>query len=133
MQTYEEAVLKTVFFWSDKAFRTAFNQNNGDDSENGAFVFMLMNAASSNAKKQITHEMINKFESKLTENLMALKDENPYNRMLDVDYHPNEPLRDACEFAGIDSSCMPCKTFTRIEKDNQVTAKYQYGGKFMTL
>jgi hypothetical protein len=42
-QTLEVAVQKIVKWWSQKAFRTPLNQNNGDNSEHGAMAFMLIN------------------------------------------------------------------------------------------
>lgn len=132
-QTFEEAVLKTVLFWSDKSFRTLMNQNNGDDSPGGATTFMLMNMLAMSAKKSVTDEKIKAFEDKLTELLMAVKDKQSYQWQLDVDYHPCQMLAESAEFAGIDTHCFPCKTFTRIEKDHSVVAKYQYGGPFVKL
>jgi len=67
-QTYEEAVLKTVMFWTEKAFETPMNQNNGDDSERGGLAFLLMNTLASRAQKTATPEKIKLFEKKLTEN-----------------------------------------------------------------
>lgn len=129
MQTYEQAVNKTVQFWVEKSFKTLMNQNNGDDSPNGGMVFMLMNMASMSAKKTIDDGKIKLFESKLTELLMSIETESQWRRFLDVDYHPCEILRESATFAGIDTRCFPCKTWTRIENDNSVTAAYQYGGK----
>lgn len=132
-QTFEEAVLKTVLFWSDKSFRTSLNQNNGDDSSNGFMTYALMNTLAGNVQKETTPEQIKKFEDKLTELLMAVKNQWGSEWTLSVDYDPCRILYEACEFAGINSRCLPCKTFTRIEKDFQVTAKYQYGGQFVKL
>lgn len=127
-QTFEDAVLKTVMFWSDKSFRTPMNQNNGDDSPNGAMGFMLMNMLSSKAQESITEDKIKSFENKLTELLMGVKNEARWNWELDVDYHPCQMLATAAEFAGLDSSCFPCKTWTRIDQDFNAIASYQYGG-----
>jgi hypothetical protein len=132
-QTFEDAVLKTVLFWSDKSFRTKFNQNNGDDSPNGGMSFLLMNMVANKAQESITDEKIKLFESALTEKLLALKKENPWKWELDVDYHPCQILSECADIAGLDQGCFPCKTFTRIESDFSVKAKYQYGGKFLTL
>ena len=129
---FEDAVLKTVIFWSEKSFKTAFNQNNGDNSENGAMSFMLMNMVASKAQAEATPDKIKNFEEKLYELLIAEK-ENPYNLTLDVDYSPCRILGEAARFAGLNPSCLPCKTFTRIENDYSVTAKYQYGGEFIKL
>lgn len=133
MQSYQDAVLKTVMFWSDKSFRTALNQNNGDTSPNGGMAFALMNIVSMQAKTSITAEKIKAFEDKLTQILMSMESGSPYDRTLDVDYHPCTALAEAARHAGIDTGCFPCKTFTRIEKNNEVTAKYQYGGAFVQL
>jgi hypothetical protein len=132
-QTFEEAVLKTVMFWSDKSFRTTLNQNNGDNSEHGAMAWMLMNMSSLSAQESVTEDKIKLFESKLTELLMEVKNENTWKWELDVDYHPCKMLTDAAEFAGLNSGCFPIKTFTRICPDFSVDARYQYGGKFQKL
>ena len=124
-QTLEDAVLKTVTWWSDKSFRTVMNQNNGDDADDGV-VNILLNTASMKAKNGITGEQIKKFEDKLTELLMNAK--SSYDRSLSVDYHPCEKLFEAAEFAGINSSCFPCKSCTSIDNNNKAFAKYQYGG-----
>jgi hypothetical protein len=133
VQTFEEAVLKTVLFWSDKSFRTPLNQNNGDDSLNGGMMFALMNMKSMAAQESVTDDKVEKFEEKLTELLMDSQNDPRYEWTLDVDYDPCQMLSEAADYAGFDSGCFPCKTFTRIEKDHNVTAKYQYGGNFITL
>lgn len=131
MNTYKEAVEKCVNWWIEKSFNTFPNQDNGDDTPNGGISFALMNMRSDSARKTATPKAIEKFKTKLTELLMNAK--SKYDRECDVDYHPNRILSDACEFAGIDSGCLPCKTFTVIENDFTVTAKYQYGGEFEKL
>lgn len=125
-QSYEDAVLKTVMWWSEKSFNTTLNQNNGDNSPQGGLTFMLMNMLSMDSQKDATPDKIKKFEEKLTELLMEKKD-NSYDRTLDVDYHPCELLSTACEYAGINPGCLPCKTFSRIDNQNRVYVKYQYG------
>lgn len=129
-QTYEEAVLKTVMWWSDKAFRTPLNQNNGDDSHQGSMIFMLQNMVSTKAQDTATPEKIKKFENKLTELLM---NKSGYEVILDVDYHPCELLATAATFAGIDTGCFPCKSYTTITKSNEVFAKYQYGNSAVKI
>lgn len=130
--TYEEAVLKTVLWWSDKAFRTSLNQNNGDNSSQGGMAFMLMNILAMNVQDKITEEQIKKFEEKLTELLIKNKN-NKWERNLNVDYHPCTLLSDAAEYAGINTSCFPCKSSTQIDDQNKVYAKYQYGGDFVEI
>jgi len=132
-QTFEDAVLKTVMFWSDKSFRTSFNQNNGDDSPNGRMAFMLMNFVANKAQESVSDDKIKMFEDKLTELLKEDHEQVKWGLELSVDYNPCDKLYLAAKFAGIDPSCFPCKTFTRIEKDLSVTAKYQYGGQFIKL
>ncbi|RPI84576.1 MAG: hypothetical protein EHM34_03355 [Nitrosopumilales archaeon] len=129
--TYEEAVLKVVMWWSDKAFRTPMNQDNGADSDTGFMTFMLMNILSDKAQEKVTEEQIRKFEDKLTELLM--KASCKWERDLDVDYHPCSTLVEAAIFAGIDCSCFPCKSWTQIREDNRVFAKYKYGGDSVEL
>jgi len=123
-QTYEEAVLKTVMWWSDKSFRTPLNQNNGDDSPQGGMMFALMNTVSMNAQQTATVEKQKAFESKLTELLMNCAKQE---RTLDVDYHPCRMLSEAANFAGIDSGCFPCKSYTSIDDNNKAFAKHGYG------
>lgn len=123
--TYEEAVLKVVMWWSDKSFRTPLNQDNGDKTKQGDMTNMLLSGASLKAQQTITEEKIKKFEEKLTELLM--KAANRRERELDVDYSPCNTLYEAAKHAGIDSHCFPVKSFTSIEDDNRVFAKYQYG------
>jgi hypothetical protein len=131
--TYEEAVLKTVMFWSDKSFRAVLNQNNGDNSRHGGLSFILMNMASESAKDELTDEKIKKFEDRLYELLMALENEPAHTRNLDVDYNPNRLLAEACKHAGVNPMCLPCKTWTSIKEDNTVLSKYQYGAKTIEL
>lgn len=133
-RTYEEAVEITIKWWLEKSFETLLNQNNGDDSEHGGMSFMLMNMVSAKAQERNTPEMIDKFKSKLTEILLSKKGEHGiYGNQLDVDYHPNKILHDACNFSGVDAGCLPIKTFTRIEADNMVRGRYQYGGAWFEL
>ena len=132
-RTYEEAVEISVKWWSEKAFDTMLNQNNGDDSENCGMAFMLMNLVSSKAQEKVTPETKQKFEQKLTEILLSKKGEHRYANQLDVDYHPNRNLAEACAFAGVDEYCLPCKTFTFIDENNIVRGRYQYGGAWFEL
>jgi len=134
-QTFEEAALKCVMFWSDKSFRTSLNQNNGDDSPNAGIGFMLMNMLSLTAQETVTEEKIKKFENKLVELLVETKKRGAakWEMELDVDYHPSKLLEEAANFAEIDPQCFPCKTWTQIDDDNVATAKYQYGTNPYTL
>lgn len=125
-QSYEDAVLKTVMWWVEKSFNTTLNQNNGDNSPQGGMAFMLMNMLSMDSQKDATPDKIKKFEEKLTELLMENRDDR-FNRNLDVDYHPCKLLSIACEYAGINPGCLPCKTFSQIDDQNRVYVKYQYG------
>lgn len=131
-RTYKEAVDLMVKWWSKKSFKTALNQNNGD-SGNGGIAFLLMNMVSTNAQNDISEEKIKKFEEKLTEILLDGEDKGRWKRECDVDYNPNKILADACEFAEINSGCLPCKTFTYINNDNEVEGRYQYGGEWFKL
>jgi hypothetical protein len=133
MKTYEEAVKAVVDFWIDKSFKANFNQNNGDNSENGGMAWLLMNTVSIQARNSVDDGKIEKFRDELTKALMQLKGGNIYATTLDVDYHPNEMLYNACIASGVDPGCLPCKTFTRIDKDNKAVAKYQYGGALVEL
>lgn len=130
-QSLEQAVSKVVKWWSQKAFRTPMNQNNGDDSPNGGLAFMLMNLNASKAQESVSEEKIEKFEAKLTE--ILLSESNSYGRTLDVDYGPCRQLYEAAVHAELDPGCFPCKTVTWIDESNKATAKYQYGGQVVTL
>lgn len=132
-ETYQDAVLKSVMWWSEKAFATPANQNNGDDSENGGMTFMLMNLVASKAQKEVSTEQIKKFEEKLSEILLEAEGKGKFHNELSVDYHPNQALAEACEYAGVNPMCLPCKTFTYIDKDNVVNGRYQYGGEWFKL
>lgn len=132
-RSYKEAVEITVKWWSEKSFKTLLNQNNGDDSDNGGMMFLLMNMVSMNAKENITKEKISKFEEKLTELLLSVEGMGMFNNELSVDYSPNRKLREACTFAGINASCLPCKTHTYINDNNEIEGQYQYGGEWFTI
>jgi len=125
-QTYEEAVLKVVMWWSDKAFRTPLNQDNGDEANT---TNLLLNMVASKSQTQVTDEKIKKFEDKLIELLM----ENRNRNSLSVDYTPCRMLFEAAQFAEIDSHCFPVKSGTYIEKNNKAFAKYQYGGPYQQI
>ena len=127
-RTYKEAVKISVDYWVEKSFKTPLNQNNGDKSTNGDMSFMLMNMLSLDSQKNVTFEQIEKFKSKLTEILLEHEGQGRGANELDVDYDPNENLAQACKFAQISTSCLPCKTFTFIDNDNKVIGRYQYGG-----
>jgi len=132
-QTYEQAVEKTVKWWSQKSFKVSLNQNNGDDSQTGGMAFILMNMLSTQTQGDITEGQIQKFEEKLTEILMNMKEKASYHKSLDVDYHPCIQLCEAADFAGITTMCFPCKTRSYIDEKNKVFAAYQYGGKYLEL
>jgi len=127
MQTYEDAVIKTVLWWSEKSFQTTLNQNNGDDSPTGGLTFALMNTLAMDIQNDTTKAQIKKFEEKLTELLMGVEHEAPYLKSLEVDYDPCRLLGEAMEHATINLKCLPIKSHTRIDKNNVVWAKYQYG------
>ena len=128
--TYENAVAKTVRFWSEKSFKTKMNKNNGDDTGNSDLGSALMNLVTSKEQKNITIEKIKAFEKKLTELLM---NSDPWDRILAVDYAPDSRLREAAQHAGLSELCFPWKTFTRINRDNTVNASYQYRGELVEL
>lgn len=124
-QTYEEAVLKTVMWWSE-AIQKPINQDNGDTSENGAMAFMLMNMVAGNAQDSITPDKIKSFEDALTKRLLAVE-YRKHEQDLDVDYHPNQILAECANVAGISSSVFPCKTWSRIGAQNEVNVSLGYG------
>lgn len=124
--TYEQ-IEKVAEWWAVKTFDTAMNQNNGDDSENGALGFMLANLNAVTAKsKEATPEAREKFKQALIRQL--IEDPNTY---LDVDYHPSQAIETACKEAGISTNFVPIKTFTIYRKNtNSFEGRFQYSGKF---
>jgi len=132
-RTYKEAVDITIEWWVEKSFQTNMNQNNGDNSPNGGMSFMLMNTAASRFQKDVTEEKIEKFKSKLTETLLLAEGKHIFANKLSVDYDPNSILYDACKFAEINTLCLPSKTVTWINKDNEIEGRYQYGGEHFKL
>ncbi len=133
MRTYKEAVDLMVDWWVEKSFKTPLNQNNGDNSDNGWFGHLLMNNLSRKAQEQIDEFKIQKFKGKLTEILLDVEGKGRYYNEMDVDYHPNEKLQIACRYAEIDPSCLPCKTFTFINNENEIEGRYQYGGDWFKI
>jgi hypothetical protein len=132
-RTYKEAVELTVNWWAEKSFETLLNQNNGDNSEAGGIGFILSNMLLMSAREKNTPEKIEKFKNELTNLLLEAEGKGRYNNELDVDYHPNKLLSNACELSGVDAACLPIKTFTYIDKDNSIKGRYQYGGEWFTL
>lgn len=133
MKTYQQAVERVVTFWVEKSFNTPFNQNNGDDSEHGGMAFMLMNLVAAQAQTTVSPLKIEAFRKHLTNSLLANESDLQKRTWLGVDYHPCELLADSAEFAGLNPGCFPCKTITRIDQNNNATAKYQYGGQWIEL
>lgn len=132
-RTYKEAVEISVNWWVEKSFNAGLNQNNGDNSENGGLAFLLMNMASMNAQQEATPNKINKFKEKLTELLLEKEGKSRYENELSLDYYPCELLCMACDYAEINIGCLPIKTFTVINNENEVEGSYQYGGKFFKI
>lgn len=128
MQSYEEAVLKVVMWWSDNSFRKPLNQNNGGDD----VTHVLMNTLSMKVQEKISQEQIKKFEIRLTQLLMSpgLK---KWEKSLSVDYSPCKKLFEAAEFAGIKPYCFPCKSSTRIDDDNNAYGYLGYGASEVKL
>lgn len=110
------------------------NQNDGDDSEQGGMISMLMNMNAHAAQSEVTPEKIELFREQLTKNLMEMRDMN--QRLLEVDYDPCLALSTAADHAGIDYGAFPCKTFTSIREKGDgfiAISKYQYQGDFIEL
>lgn len=130
-QTLEEAVLKVVMWWSEKSFSIKKNQNNGDQStKQGENVYILMNQLSRGAQLKITPSQVKIFEDTLTDSLMSA---HKSKRDVSVDYTPDEHLSNACEVAGIDPVCLPCKSHTIIDGYNEAYGKFQYGNPIQKL
>lgn len=132
-RTYKEAVEIMINWWVDKSFNTPLNQNNGDDSPNGGTMFALMNMVAMSAQSKNTPEMIEKFKLELTRQLLEVESKGRYGNQLSVDYDPNRILYDACKLSNVSTSCLPCKTFTFINDNNEVEGRYQYGGSWFKL
>jgi hypothetical protein len=127
-RSYPEAVELTVNWWCEKSFNTPNNFDNGD-----AMCNAFGNWAASLAIKKVDADMITKFKNKLSELLLKLEGKGRSFNRLDVDYHPCGTLSEACMFSGIDTCCLPCKTFTQIEDNNEVRGRYQYGGAWFSI
>ena len=132
-RTYKEAVEISVNWWIEKSFNSGLNQNNGDNSDTGGIGFLLMNMVSMNAQQEVTPGKINKFKTKLTELLLQKEGKSRYENELALDYHPCELLCLACDYAEINTGCLPIKTFTFINEKNEIEGSYQYGGKFFKI
>jgi hypothetical protein len=132
-RTYAEAVELMVKWWSEKSFKTALNQNNGDPSIAGGMAFIMGNMVADKAKEGATPEKIKAFEDKLTELLMPGETGGRWDREIDVDYHAWGILEEAFTHAGISSNCAPIKTFTYINAQNEIEGRYQYGGAWFII
>lgn len=113
--TFEEAVDKTVQWWADKSFNTALNQNNGDNSSAGGFLFALMNMSSMNAQSQATPDKIEMFKDSLKKQML---EGEVYQ--LSVDYHPVKELSIACKESGLSEQALPIKSHSSIDKFTNV-------------
>lgn len=131
MQTFEQAVEKVVNWWSDNSFKIVINQDNGDDS-NGGLAFLLMNSLSIRSRQEVAPEKIEKFKESLTLRLLTANDYYRYN--LGVDYGADQPLIDACKDAEISVDCLPIKSDTWIDyNNNEVEVRLGYSGKRKTI
>lgn len=125
-----EAISKTTRWWSEKSFKIAMNQDNGDQTtKSGEMVFMLQNMVAAKAQEAVTDEKILEFERELA--CLLLKELLAGKRArLDVDYAPCDLLYQACKKAGIDTHCLPCKTNSYIDiETGKAYGKFQYGGQ----
>lgn len=132
-RSYAEAVNIMIDWWIQKSFHGGMNQDNGDKSDAGGFGFLLMNTLSLKAQSEITPEQIERFKAKLVELLIGEEAKGRYYKMLDVDYNPDKKLLEACQYAEISTNCLPCKTFTFIDKDNKVKGRNGYGADWFEL
>ncbi|MGV0856842.1 hypothetical protein ACTS9E_15080 [Empedobacter brevis] len=129
-RTYKEAVDIMIDWWVEK-IQQPFNQNNGDTTSD--FGFFLLNKASMDAQFLLNDSKIEKFKNSLKEQLYPNEGKHRMYKELDVDYSPNEILNKACEFSGINTSCLPVKTFTYIENNNKINGRFQYGGEWFEI
>lgn len=132
-RTYKEAVDIMVDWWVEKSFNTALNQNNGDSSHDSGFGFALMNILSLDVQEDINNEKIDRFKLKLKELLMSVEGKGRFQNQLEVDYDVTGFLLEACQFAEINTNCIPIKTFTFINDNNEIEGKYQYQGKWFII
>lgn len=131
-RTYQQAVELMVHWWIEKSFHTPLNQDNGDTSTDG-LAFLLLNMRSMSAQQKNTPEKIEAFKEVLTKLLIEKEDKGRYDKTLKIDYHPNQILAEACQQSGIDSGCLPCKTFTFINDDNEIEGRHKYGGEWFKI
>lgn len=125
VRSYAEAVKINVDWWIEKAFNTPMNQNMGEEG----LTQMLMNQGSLRVQGNITEEQIEVFKNKLTHELTK----NPKDNHLSVDYNPSILLSIAINKAQISHLCLPCKTNTYINDQNQIVTKYGYGSESIVI
>jgi len=129
-QTFEQAVEKVVNWWAEQSFDGGLNQNNGDNTKQGEFGFLLMNTLSLRGQAEATPEKIQLFKDHLTAELLTTND-RWVKHCLSVDYNADKALLEACNHAGLSTSCLPIKTCTWIDihsGTNTVTVSLGYQG-----
>lgn len=129
-KAFKAASVRCANWWANKAFKTENNQDNGDNSISGALGMGLANMLAEKSREGVTRSKITIFTNSIINDIWKEKQEN-INAwiMMDVDYHPCKILTDACHLSGLDSLCLPIKTWTKIRKDNKVSASFGYRGK----
>jgi hypothetical protein len=138
---FEEAVGFMVEWWIEKTFETELNWDNGDKtgSHVGLKLNMLANVVGSEMRKEVEKEQIEKFRVKLSE--LCKQEKKEFEKSgrkkeveLSVDYDPCFKLREAAKFAEISGGFIfPCKTYSYIDKNNNVYAKYKYGAQIQKV
>jgi hypothetical protein len=122
----DERVAKlTAKWWREKIKKN--DHNNGDCSMTSMMAGVLANRLASNHTP--TTEQLDKFEHKLGD-LIELYSGSCLQ--LYCDYHPDQILSKAAEYAGINTSVFPWKTGTKTDSD-KVFVSDGYGASYVEI
>lgn len=123
----QEQIEKVAQWWATRTFK-AWNQDNGDSSDNGRMTHLLMNMAANDAYNAAPKGASDKFINAIVESLSSIRSESQGDYTLSVDYDPNVRLWDICEKAGLQARILPCKTFTLWHAaDKTFRGRHSYG------
>lgn len=128
VRTYEEAAQITAEWWCKKSFGNPLNQDAGDLGIN-----TLLLQVSEDAQKNIEQDQIDIFKASIVNELIKVKERSTFSRMLQVDYDPCRILYKACKDSGINSRCLPVKTFTKINVSNEIEGRNRYGSEWFKI
>lgn len=131
--TIEKARETTARWWAFQIIHAGANWNNGDGSHIGGLAFAMSNTLAMDARKDVSDEQEATFIAEL---IKQIETEPRAQHHISVDYHPDKPLADALDKAGIPHRACPCKTITWIvEKDGdfKVEARLGYGADMQEI